>query len=77
MLIEPTVEQAEHCNLAQHEVIELINRLVAEGMDRRVVMAGVAAATAAAVMNFYGPNEVSIWFAKQSAMTMHLGKISS
>jgi len=24
MLFEPTVEQAEHCNLAQHEVIELI-----------------------------------------------------
>lgn len=76
MMIEPTVEQAEHCLLVQHEAIELINRLKAEGIDPRVIMAGIAAAAAGAVQTFYGAEEVSIWFAKNAALTMNLGKIA-
>lgn len=77
MMIEPTVEQADQCAIVQHDVIELITRLCDEGIDRRIVMAGLAAASASAVMAFYGANEVSPWFAKQAAMTVHLANISS
>lgn len=74
MLIEPTVEQAEQCAIAQQEIVETINRLVEEGMDRRIVSAALAAATAGTISAFYGPAEVSPWFAKQSVMTAHLAK---
>lgn len=77
MMIEPTVEQANQCAIVQQDVVELINRLCGEGIDRRVVIAGLAAASAATVMSFYGPDQVSTWFAKQAAMTMHLGTISN
>lgn len=77
MMIEPTVEQAEQCAIVQQEVVELINRLCNEGFDRRVIMAGVAAASAASILTFYGAGEVTKWFAKQAVMTMHLDKLSS
>lgn len=74
MMIEPTVEQAEQCAIAQQEIVETINRLVDEGIDRRVVTAALGAATAATVLAFYGAAEVPAWFAKQAAMTMHIAK---
>ncbi len=77
MMIEPSVEQAEQCAIVQQEVVELVNRLSAEGFDRRIIMAGMAAATAASVMSFYGPSEISKWFARQAVMTMHFDKLSS
>lgn len=77
MMLEPTVEQAEQCTIVQQEFVELVNRLCDEGFDRRIIMAGVAAATAASILTFYGPGEVTPWFAKQAAMTMHLQKLSN
>ncbi|CAN5202475.1 hypothetical protein BH10PSE13_BH10PSE13_00080 [soil metagenome] len=74
MIEEPTAEQADQCTLVQQEVVELINRLADEGFDRRVLMAGVSSATAAAVLAFFGAKAVPIWFAQQSALTMHLAK---
>lgn len=74
MMIEPTVEQAEHCSLVQHDILETIERLRMEGIDMRVVLAGLASATAASVLHTYGASEVSVWFAKQSVMTHHLSK---
>lgn len=77
MMLEPTIEQAEQCALVQQDIIEIINRLAQEGIDRRVITAGLAAATAATVQTYYGPAEVCTWFAKQAAMTAHLGKAQS
>ena len=74
MLIEPTVEQAEQCCLVQQDVIELIERLNREGIDIRVVLAGLSAATSYTVMKAYGRKEVPAWFARQSAMTMALAR---
>lgn len=73
MMIEPTVEQAEQCAIAQQEIVETIQRLIGEGMDRRCVTAGLAAASAATIMTLYGGAEVSPWFAKQSVMSTYLG----
>lgn len=70
MMIEPTVEQTDQCAIVQQDVIELIERLTNEGIDLRVVLAGLAAATSFTVMKAYGPKEVPVWFARQSAMTM-------
>ena len=72
MIVEPTAEQNAQCAIVQQEVVELVNRLCNEGIDRRVVIAGLSAATAASVLTFYGPAEVSVWFARPAAMTMHL-----
>lgn len=74
MMIEPTVEQAEQCAIVQQDVIELIERLNKEGIDLRVVLAGLAAATSFIVMKAYGAKEVPVWFARQSALTMAWAK---
>ncbi|MET4595774.1 MULTISPECIES: hypothetical protein [unclassified Sphingomonas] len=74
MMIDPTVEQAEQCAIVQQEIVEAINRLIDEGIDARVVMAGLGAASAAAVLHLYGAGEVTAWFAKQSVMTASLSK---
>lgn len=75
MMLEPTVEQAEQCAIVQQELVETINRLLDEGIDKRVVMAALGAATAASIQAFYGPQEVPGWFAKQAAMTLHFTQL--
>lgn len=72
MMVEPTAEQAEQCCIVQHEILENIERLRVEGIDLRIILSGLAAATASCVLHAYGASEVSIWFAKQSALTHHL-----
>lgn len=74
MMIEPTAMQADQCAVVQQEFVELINRLADEGFDWRVVMAGLSAATAAAVQTHCGAATVPVWFAQQVALTMHLNK---
>lgn len=76
MMIDPTIEQADQCAIVQQEFVETINRLMAEGFDRRIISSGVGAAVAAMVGTFYGPAEVPKWFAKQSVMTMHFASVS-
>lgn len=77
MMIEPTVEQAHQCAIVQQEFVELVNRLLDEGIDRRILSAGIAAATNATIASFYGAEEVATWFAKQSVMAVGLAKARS
>lgn len=77
MMIDPTPEQAEHAGLVQGELIEMFNRLRAEGIDPSVIIAGIAAGTAAVVMHNHGPATVPRWFAKQAAITMHMDKLAN
>ena len=71
MMTNPTAVQAEQCCIVQNELLETINRLIAEGIDYRVVLAGAGAAVAATVYHHLNGEAVSIWFAQQSALTMH------
>jgi len=70
----PTAEQVEQCRLAEQDLIELISRLQAEGMDLRIIMAAIGTATASVMLNAWGGDAVPTWFARQSAMTMHLAR---
>jgi len=74
MTATPTAEQIEQTRLVETDLLELIGRLQAEGIDLRVVMAGVATATATIMLNAWGAEAVPVWFARQSAMTMHLAR---
>lgn len=69
-MISPTPAQIEHCRLAEQDMLELIRRLQTEGMDLRIILAGIGTATAAVMFDAWGPEAPSIWFAQQSAMTM-------
>jgi hypothetical protein len=70
----PTPEQIEQCRLAEQDMIELIGRLQAEGMDLRILMAAIGTATATVMLKVWGGPAVPAWFAEQLAMTMHLAK---
>lgn len=72
MTDQPTPEQHAHAVLVQNEIAEVLHRLSAEGIDTRVILAGLATATAAAVMTAWGPQAVPSWFDKQADMTRHL-----
>lgn len=73
MMIDPPEEQANQCAIVQQELVEAVNRLLAEGMDIRAVTAGIGASAAATINTLYGPAEVPNWFAKQAALAMGLG----
>ena len=65
---QPTQAEHDRCTLVHHEAVEMINRLILEGFDRRIIMAGVATAAADLVTTTYGLDAVPTWFANQ-AMT--------
>ena len=73
-MTKPTAEQVEHCRLAEQDMLELIGRLQNEGMDLRIIMAAIATATASVMLSAWGGDAVPTWFARQSAITMHLAK---
>lgn len=64
----PTPEQEAHATLAHHEIVETVNRLITEGMDCRVVLAGIGAAAADLITTKYGNQAVAPWFEKQAEM---------
>ena len=70
----PTPEQVEHCRLVEQDLLELIKRLHVEGIDLRVIMAGLGTASTVVMTNAWGPDAASIWFAQQAAMTMPRGE---
>ena len=43
-MTDMTPELEAHATLAHHEFVETVNRLITEGMDSRVVLAGIGAA---------------------------------
>jgi hypothetical protein len=72
MWIEPSREQQEQALLAQNENIEVINRLVREGIDGRVDLAGLGSAAADTVTCLFGPRAVAAWFATQANIVVSL-----
>lgn len=68
----PTDEQAQQAVLVHHDTSELIARLSREGVDARIIMAGLAAATSELVANAFGPSEVGGWFDRQAAMARQI-----
>lgn len=69
---QPTAEQQAQAVLVQQEIAEVLHRLSAEGIDTRIILAGLSSATAAAVMTAWGPQAIPGWFDKQADMTRHL-----
>ena len=65
---QPTQEQQDQALLVQMEIAEAVNRMSREGFDPRVLIAGMAAATADTVTTFFGNEAVAPWFAKQAEM---------
>lgn len=72
MMVDPTPVQAEQCGIAQHELLETINRLLSEGFPYPVVAAAMGAACAATVMKSRGAAGVPIWFAEMSLLSTTL-----
>lgn len=70
--IKPTDEQWEQSGLVQVEILEVIERLMREGIDWRIVLTGATSALANVVMAKAGPAEVCPFFARTAAQTLHL-----
>lgn len=62
----PTAEQREQAVLAQHEIVETINRLIREGIDYRVVLAGVGSAAADFITCTVGRSAIAPWHDMQA-----------
>lgn len=71
----PTDEQQEQAILAQHDLCETINRLGREGIDPRVILAGLGAATADLITCNFGPDAVAPWFLQHGELiTQMMGR---
>ena len=70
----PTANQWEQSGLVQAEMLEVIDRLMKEGIDWRIVLTGTSTALANLLMAKAGPEQVPVHFARLSAQTMHLAK---
>lgn len=68
----PSEREQEQAALAQAEVVEVLQRLIAEGFDWRCVITGAGVAIADQVSQRVGVAHVPIHFARMSALTMHL-----
>ena len=64
----PTPEQEAHATLAHHEFVEVTNRLITEGMDSRIILAGIGAAAADLIASKFGRQAAAPWFAKQAIL---------
>ena len=73
-IIQPTQAQIDHAAIVQMEVLELLDRLVREGVDWRVAMTGTGCAIADMLNRNVGPAEVPKWFATMSAQTLHMAR---
>jgi hypothetical protein len=68
----PTPQQNAAASLAQGDLVELINRLIREGNDPRVVIAALGSATADTITCVFGPTAVAPWFEKQAQVVRDL-----
>lgn len=71
-----TPEQIAHAELAESEILELMNRLTGEGFDWRAVLTGAATATMGLLTAHMSQKQVPVHFARLSALTMHLSQDS-
>lgn len=60
---DPTVTQVELSRIATTEILELMARQNAEGMDWRIVLTGAASAISQVVAQNVGPGSVAGYFA--------------
>ncbi len=69
---DPTPEQEAHAAIVAHDIVEIVNRLIREGIDPRVVIAGLGSATADTLTCVFGPTSVAPWFEGQGEMVRRL-----
>lgn len=55
-----------HADLAHHDLLETVNRLLREGMDWRVVLAALGSTTSDLVVTKAGLHAVPLWFRAQA-----------
>lgn len=72
--ITPNAEQRTHAELVQQDIIELLNRLIREGIDPRVILAGIASASCDMLTNVFGQSSVVPWFEMQAKIARDLTK---
>lgn len=65
---DPTPRQNKQAERVQTEVVDLVNCLIREGIDPRVVIAGLGAATADTLTSVFGNTAVLPWFERQAAI---------
>ena len=63
---QPTQEQCEQALVVQRDFDELINRLLLEGIDVRVIMAGLSASTSGLLTTTFGAGCVPHWYEVQA-----------
>jgi hypothetical protein len=70
-IMQPTQTQVDQAALVQTEILELLARLQAEGIDWRVLLTGTGCAIADVLNRNVGGAEIPKWFATMAAQTMH------
>ncbi len=61
-------EEAEQATLVANEIVEVINRAIREGIDPRVVIAGIGASITDTITCVFGPTAVVPWFEGQAKL---------
>lgn len=74
--IEPSPVQQTHARLAQLDLVETVNRLIRDGMDSRVVLSALGAATADVITCTFGATAVVPWFEMQAKVARDLQRPS-
>lgn len=69
---EPTAAQQQQAILAQHEFVELTNKLIKEGIAPQIVLVGLATAAADTITSVFGAEKVAPWFGRQSELVKTL-----
>jgi hypothetical protein len=70
--VELSPEQSEQAVIVQNELIECVNGLAREGIDPRIILAGIASASADLLTNVFGNTAVVPWFEGQAHMARQL-----
>ena len=69
---EPTDYAGAQASLIQVEIIEMFNRMRAEGIEPALMVAGAGAAIADLLTTAHGAEMVPLWFQKQANFTRKL-----
>ena len=69
---ELSAVECAQAEIARADIIEATNRLIGEGIDRRVVVAGLGYAVMDTVAAIFGAEVVAPWLDAQAAMARRL-----
>ena len=64
--------EREQATLVANEIVEVINRAIREGIDRRVVIAGIGSALTDTITCVFGASAVVPWFEGQAKLLRDL-----